>query len=101
MLSRRDFLASSLALGAYPLVGRAQNAASNAVFRHGVASGDPLTDRVILWTRVTPATRETGSIDVEWRVARNPDMSRVVGRGSTLTSRERDYTVKIDRKSVV
>jgi alkaline phosphatase D len=96
MLTRRDFLASSLALGAYPLVGRAQNASSNAVFRHGVASGDPLTDRVILWTRVTPATREAGSIEVEWSVARNPDMSRVVGRGSTLTARERDYTVKID-----
>ena len=87
MLTRRDFLASSLALGAYPLVGRAQNASSNPVFRHGVASGDPLTDRVILWTRVTPATRATGSIEVEWSVARNPDMSRVVGRGSTLTSR--------------
>ena len=56
MLTRRDFLAPSLALGAYPLVGRTQNASSNAVFRHGVASGDPLTDRVILWTRVTPGT---------------------------------------------
>ena len=27
---------------------------SEAVFRHGVASGDPLRDRVVLWTRVTP-----------------------------------------------
>jgi alkaline phosphatase D len=100
MLTRRDFLASSLALGAYPLVGRTQNASSNPVFRHGVASGDPLTDRVILWTRVTPATRETGSIEVEWTVARNPDMSRVVGRGSIPTSAERDYTVKIDASAL-
>jgi alkaline phosphatase D len=28
---------------------------SAAGFRHGVASGDPLSDRVILWTRITPA----------------------------------------------
>ena len=26
-------------------------------FAHGVASGDPLADRVILWTRVTEVTR--------------------------------------------
>jgi alkaline phosphatase D len=96
MLTRRDFLASSLALGAYPLVARAQTASPHSVFRHGVASGDPLTDRVILWTRVTPATGHTGSMEVDWSVAREEDMSRVVGSGSIVTSAERDYTVKID-----
>ncbi len=37
---------------------------TNPVFRHGVASGDPLADRVILWTRVTPrgAGRATGVV---------------------------------------
>ena len=34
----------------------ATEAAVNTVFQHGVASGDPLADRVILWTRVTPAS---------------------------------------------
>ena len=66
------------------------------MFRHGVASGDPLRDRVILWTRVTPATGRQRIVDVEWMVARDARMSRVVGRGSTRTSAARDYTVKID-----
>ena len=36
-----------------------------APFYHGVASGDPLSDRVIIWTRVTPITL-MNSIFVEW-----------------------------------
>jgi alkaline phosphatase D len=99
MLTRRDFLASSIALGVIPHVLRAQGAPSNPVFRHGVASGDPLSDRVILWTRVTPP-RQTGTIDVEWMVARDPRMSGVIGRGSARTSRSRDFTVKIDAASL-
>jgi len=30
--------------------------APSALFQHGVASGDPLQNRVILWTRLTPQT---------------------------------------------
>ena len=100
MLTRRDFLASGLALGAIPYVLRAQGAAVNPVFRHGIASGDPLSDRVILWTRVTPLVGYTGTIDVEWIVARDPRMTRIVGRGSARTSAARDFTVKIDASSL-
>ena len=73
-LSRRQFLwttaASSVCLPA--LLG-AQAAPSNAssIFRHGVASGDPLTDRVILWTRVTPPAGITSAQTVEWELARD------------------------------
>jgi len=35
-----------------------------APFFHGVASGDPLEDRVIIWTRVTPESPERGPIEV-------------------------------------
>jgi alkaline phosphatase D len=100
MLSRRDFLASGLALGAIPYRLRAQGAPGNPVFRHGVASGDPLSDRVILWTRVTPPAGHTSTLDVEWMVARDPRMTRIVGRGSARTSAARDYTVKIDAASL-
>ncbi len=86
MLTRRDFLANGLALGAAPLVLRSQRAASNLVFRHGVASGDPLPDRVVLWTRVSAPSDRTGPVDVEWLVARDPRMTRVVGRGSVRAS---------------
>jgi alkaline phosphatase D len=68
---------------------------SNAVFRHGVASGDPLRDRVILWTRVTPG--EPGAtVDVDWMIARDARMTRMIARGRQRTSADRDYTIKID-----
>jgi alkaline phosphatase D len=35
-------------------------------FLHGVASGDPLPDGIVLWTRVTPAGEEP--LEVEWQL---------------------------------
>lgn len=88
---------SAVALGALPLIRatelRAQSA--NAVFRHGVASGDPLADRVILWTRVTPKS-PAGSTPVSWQIARDPKMAQVVSRGELQTGAARDFTVKVD-----
>ena len=71
---------------------------SSGFFRHGVASGDPLVDRVILWTRVTPAEggAATRAIDVRWRVARDPAFRQAVAQGTMRTSGERDFTVKVD-----
>ena len=63
-------------------------------FQHGVASGDPLTDRVIIWTRVTP--RSEDSIEVEWRVSTDPSLTDVVRSGIFTTGAHRDYTVKVD-----
>jgi alkaline phosphatase D len=64
------------------------------VFRHGVASGDPLKDRVILWTRITP--KHNVSVPVECAVATDPNMRRVVARYRGTTGSERDFTVKFD-----
>ena len=68
--------------------------AAGAPFRHGVASGDPLSDRVILWTRVTLA-QPRSVVNVSWLVARDPAMSPVVQRGSAKTNPARDCTVKV------
>jgi alkaline phosphatase D len=95
MFSRRDFLAAGLAAGAAPFVRLASQEAVNPVFRHGVASGDPLHDRVILWTRISGAAA-TDSVDVDWMISRDARMSRVVGRGRARTSAARDFTVKVD-----
>ncbi len=66
-------------------------------FFHGVASGDPLSDRVILWTRVTPdAGTSPTEIRVQWRVATDTGLTNIVQRGEVITSPARDYTVKID-----
>ncbi|KQQ42428.1 alkaline phosphatase [Duganella sp. Leaf126] len=66
-------------------------------FAHGVASGDPLNDRVILWTRVTPGQDNGGAdIAVRWQLATDASMRSVVSSGSLTTSARQDYTVKVD-----
>jgi alkaline phosphatase D len=68
---------------------------SSVSFRHGVASGDPKQDRVVLWTRITPAT-PGAEIAYTWRL--NPVDRRAGGAksGSGVTGPGRDYTVKVD-----
>jgi alkaline phosphatase D len=65
-----------------------------AEFLHGVASGDPLTDRVIIWTRVTPQSE--GQVRIEWELASDPDFTTIIVEGSGATSAAVDYTVKVD-----
>jgi len=64
-----------------------------APFYHGVASGDPLSNAVIIWTRVSDTT---GTVDVNWRVATDPGFNHVVKEGSTWTGNSKDFTVKVD-----
>jgi alkaline phosphatase D len=85
-------LASAAAL---PLGAVARAARSTAVFQHGVASGDPLHDRVVLWTRVTPPDAG-GAVTVTFEVATDPGFTQTVARGSTRTDASRDFTVKVD-----
>jgi alkaline phosphatase D len=63
-------------------------------FRHGVASGDPLDDGVILWTRVT--TDSTEPVDVSWTVARDAALADVVTSGAAIAEPERDHPVHVD-----
>ncbi len=64
------------------------------LFSHGVASGDPLADRVILWTRVTSAS--PGTLNLSWEVASDANFGVIVARGTASTGPEQDYTVKVD-----
>jgi alkaline phosphatase D len=95
--TRREFLTALSALGLTPasfLLGR-DAAAAPPVFSHGVASGDPLTDRVILWTKVTPRSAEK-KVTGTWQVARDPRFKSIVRSGKFVTDVTRDFTVKID-----
>ncbi len=65
-------------------------------FYHGVASGDPLPDRVIIWSRVTPEAGTSDDIDVTWQVATDSGMAKVVQSGLFTTNAARDYTVKVN-----
>ncbi len=63
-------------------------------FRHGVASGDPAPDRVVLWTRVS--TDDPGTVAVRWAVASDAGMADVVASGVSQAGPERDWTVHVD-----
>lgn len=72
-------------------------------FRHGVASGDPLGDRVILWTRVSPMDvleRDAGQIPVSVVVATDPELTQVVTRQVVTTSLDSDFCVKVDAQGL-
>lgn len=99
-LDRRSFLksaAAGLAASALPLIsdgGRAAAEVTALAFVHGVASGDPLSDRVILWTRVSAPDGQP--VTVQYRVATDPALTVLVQTGATITDASRDHTVKID-----
>lgn len=65
-------------------------------FYHGIASGDPLKDRVIIWTRVTPDDISIVTISGTWKIATDNQMSNVISTGSFTTDTSKDFTVKID-----
>ncbi len=65
-------------------------------FYHGVASGDPLTDRVIIWTRITPDSGNFSSKTVNWKVATDTSFLNIIQSGSVSTDSSKDYTVKVD-----
>lgn len=76
------------------VVARTQLDSRYAPFYHGVASGDPLPDRVVIWTRVTPS--DSGAVQGNWRMATDSGMTNVVTNGTFSTSAVADYTVKVD-----
>jgi len=94
---RRNFLQSLIAgllAGWGGMRSRRASAAATLSFDHGVASGDPLSDGVILWTRVSGAAG--GALPVRWEVAEDAAVSSVMMHGIAWTDEWSDYTVKVD-----
>ncbi|MEY2839893.1 MAG: hypothetical protein RJB60_2192 [Pseudomonadota bacterium] len=94
--NRRDFIAG---LGASALTVHGLSRAATPVdpknaFAWGVASGDPLADRVIIWTRVAPALG--AKVSVLWDVALDATFKRIIRRGLAIASTSTDHTVKVD-----
>lgn len=98
-IGRRDLLRGALVI---PIVSGAvacssgDDAAAAERFQHGVASGDPLPDGVILWTRVTADS----ALDVEWEVASDPEMTKRVTNGAAHTDADHDFCVKVDARGL-
>ncbi|MCF2527770.1 alkaline phosphatase D family protein [Yinghuangia soli] len=113
-LHRRDFIRITAAASGAAAVGAvaapsaqageatAAGATSPGAFLHGVASGDPLPDGVVIWTRVTPGadcgpgSRRGPSGLVFWEVAADREFRRPVRVGLARTGPERDHTVSVD-----
>jgi alkaline phosphatase D len=100
VLSRRDVLRSSVAVtgtaAARRLLPREAQVAtppSAGTFASGVASGDPTSDAVVLWTRVGSGD---GEVAVGWAVARDEAFTDVVRSGQATASPARDHTVHVD-----
>ncbi|MFN7164703.1 MAG: alkaline phosphatase D family protein [Hyphomonas sp.] len=70
-----------------------------APFRHGVASGDARSTRLILWTRVS-LPEETGPVTVDWEMSRTPDFASLAAHGRATTEAQRDWTVKVDAEGL-
>ncbi|GAA0622472.1 alkaline phosphatase D family protein [Streptomyces crystallinus] len=98
--------AAATAVVAAPLVAGATAAAADSApapaFLHGVASGDPLPDGILLWTRVTPApdavpgSGKGQDTEVSWEIAEDKGFARVVAQGRTTATASSDHTVKAD-----
>ena len=95
LFTRRRFIKTvAIGTGGLALAGSLTGCAP-AHFLHGVASGDPLTDRVVIWTRVTP-NNPRQQVPVQWLVATDRHCRNIVGGGTELTDASRDFTVKLD-----
>ena len=96
----RQFAASTAALSTSAALSACGGSSVQPVyvtFEHGVASGDPLSDRVIIWTRVTPSLNYDGrDFDVSWQVASDAEFAKIVKSGNAVTNAARDFTVKVD-----
>ncbi|MCU4548980.1 alkaline phosphatase D family protein [Acinetobacter pittii] len=66
-----------------------------ADFLHGVASGDPLQDKVILWTRLTPVDLNA-RLRVTWEIATDDQFKQNLKTGTVQTTKTDDFTVKVD-----
>lgn len=63
------------------------------IFPQGVASGDPLTHGITLWTRVAPNHR--GAVPIAYEIAADRSFSRPLLRGVSLADADTDFTAKI------
>ena len=94
-ITRRSALFSGLSLASASTISQAKETkASPITFQHGIASGDPTSRSVIIWTRITSNTQKP--ISGRWEVSKTENFSRIKRRGHFTTDASKDYTVKID-----
>lgn len=106
-VKRRRLLLSAGALTGLALASQwpkraiAQPKFSAYPFSLGVASGDPLPDSVVLWTRLAPDPLNGGgmlqqNLPVQWQIAADEKMRHVVRVGTAIATPELAHSVHVD-----
>lgn len=100
--SRRKFMINTTATAAaavtVSLAGCSSSSSSAGPapkFAFGVASGDPLADRVILWTHAK-ATDSNATIPLTWQVATDAAFINIVASGRVDATESNGFTAKVD-----
>ena len=78
----------------------AQTQTASGTFAHGIASGDPTADAVILWTRVTPNDPMAGPVELIWEMDKDANFGSPSASGTYTTNAARDWTVKVDAEGL-
>lgn len=77
------------------------------LFEHGVASGDPSTDGVVIWTRISTEEapvdppESNDPLEVWWELALDEAFTMRTAQGTFRTSPDRDFTAKIEVADLV
>ena len=107
-ISRRLFLSGSAAVASGPLLigpeggyAQAQLPVPADVFQLGVASGDPLPDGIVLWTRLAPQPASGGGmpdrvVPVDWELAEDEGFRRGRRTGTVDARPELAHSVHVD-----
>ena len=99
--SRRHFLTKSATLAAVSssaalvACGDSNGPLTPAQFLYGVASGDPLADRVMLWTHAKRPNLES-DVNLTWQVATDNGFTNIVKSGTVMASIAAGNTAKVD-----
>jgi alkaline phosphatase D len=97
---RRDFLIKVSSIASVLSTGGILSACGTSDspmvnFDYGVASGDPLNDRVILWTHAKYQNL-TDPVTLSWQVASDLEFTKIIASGSVQASSDTGYTCKVD-----
>jgi alkaline phosphatase D len=110
-LARRRFLtltgaATAVAFATNLPGASAANAGTGSLpdnpFTLGIASGDPLPEAVVIWTRLAPRPYEPlggmpyHAVSVQWQVATDERFRRIVRSGTASAKPEYSYSVHVD-----
>ena len=96
-IDRRGLVLGGLGLGALMLPAgqaAARQLLGASGFTHNVASGEPGSDAMLLWTRYVPISGD-GFVRLEAEIALDPDFAKVVAGGVVRTGAYRDWTAKL------